>query len=212
MKAITAVLIAALGCTGAKAELFSPSAMNGAALGGIAGAIIGHNNGGGGWRGAAIGAGSGLLLGSFMDDYAGPRYYRETQVPVPGGYYSNRYVYRPTSFYRPAPVYGYSYGYRPSYAARGTLLGGIAGGIIGHNSRHGGWKGAAVGAGAGLLLGALADAAERNETVTTYEPEYLPTAEPAATQASTPQNVTIINNYYNTPAKPMGSANALFGR
>jgi len=211
MKALAALLLAALATTGAKAELFSPSSVNGAALGAIAGGIIGHNNGGGGWRGAAIGAGSGLLLGSLMDDYAGPRYHRNTQVPVPGGYYSNRYVYRPSHWpvARPIPVYPY-HAY-PSYAARGTIIGGIAGGIIGHNSRHGGWKGAAVGAGAGLLLGALADAAERRETVS-YEPEYLPSSEPTATQGSTPQNVTIINNYYNTPAKPMSAANSLFGR
>jgi len=204
MKAIAAILLAALACTGAKAELFSSSSMNGAALGAIAGGIIGHNNGGGGWRGAAIGAGSGLLLGSLVDDYGGPRYHRNTQVPVPHGYYANRYVYRP------APVYRY-YG-RPSYATQGTLLGGLAGAIIGHNSRHGGWKGAAVGAGAGLLLGTLADAADRSDDVTTYGPEYVPQAEAAATQPATPQNVTIINNYYSTPSRPMSTANSLFGR
>jgi outer membrane lipoprotein SlyB len=45
-------------------------AASGALLGGIAGAIIGHNSGDlrhNAWRGAAIGAGAGLLLGSLAD-------------------------------------------------------------------------------------------------------------------------------------------------
>lgn len=46
-------------------------AASGTILGGIAGAIIGHNSGDlhhNGWKGAAIGAGAGLILGSIIDN------------------------------------------------------------------------------------------------------------------------------------------------
>lgn len=40
-----------------------------------------------------------------------------------------------------------------------------------------------------------------------------PAPVPAATQPQTaPQNVTINNNYYNSPSTPMSGANSLFGR
>ncbi len=51
-------------------------ASTGLLLGGIAGAIIGHNSGdlrNNAWRGAAIGAGSGLILGSIADHRARER-------------------------------------------------------------------------------------------------------------------------------------------
>ena len=35
---------------------------------------------------------------------------------------------------------------------------------------------------------------------------------PAVQTQAQPQQVTIINNYYNAPATPMSSANSLFGR
>ena len=41
--------------------------VTGALLGGLAGAIIGHNDGRHGWEGAAYGAGAGLILGSIWD-------------------------------------------------------------------------------------------------------------------------------------------------
>lgn len=41
--------------------------VSGALLGGLAGAIIGHNDGRHGWEGAAYGAGAGLILGSIWD-------------------------------------------------------------------------------------------------------------------------------------------------
>ena len=47
----------------------APSA-TGAILGGIAGAIIGHNNGRRGWEGAAYGLGAGWLLGRWADAHA----------------------------------------------------------------------------------------------------------------------------------------------
>ena len=48
-------------------------AWTGAALGGITGAIIGHNSGRHGAEGAAIGAGAGLLLGSIAESEARQR-------------------------------------------------------------------------------------------------------------------------------------------
>jgi hypothetical protein len=57
-------------------------ASTGLLLGGIAGAVIGHNSGDlrhNAWRGAAIGAGSGWLLGSIADHRARER---EREYPV----------------------------------------------------------------------------------------------------------------------------------
>lgn len=53
-------------------------AATGTLLGGIAGAIIGHNDGRHGWEGAAYGAGAGLILGSLADSAARRR--EEAQV------------------------------------------------------------------------------------------------------------------------------------
>jgi hypothetical protein len=131
-----------------------------------------------------------------------------------------------------APSYGYPYyrGYGDGYpyydtvgyhgggsaATSGLLLGALAGGIIGHNSgefRHNGWRGAAWGAGLGWLLGSVADAHRRPAAYPTApvvmpQPQVMPAAQPAA---PAPQQVTIINNYYNS-GSPMSAANGLFGR
>jgi len=112
----------------------------------------------------------------------------------------------------PHETYG-DYGYR-SVSSRGLLLGALAGGIIGHNSGtlgHRAWRGAAWGAGAGWLLGTLADS--RRRAVVSEAPVILQTAPAAPVQAAAPaqpQQITIINNYYN--ASPMSAANGLFGR
>lgn len=128
--------------------------------------------------------------------------------------------------YSYAPAYGYYPGYGSAYphasygyygygsgATNGLLLGALAGGIIGHNSgefRHNGWRGAAWGAGAGWLLGTIADA--RRRAVVTEAPVVLQSAPvaPAPAAPAQPQQITIINNYYNS--SPMSSANGLFGR
>jgi hypothetical protein len=111
------------------------------------------------------------------------------------------------------PYYG-TYGYgNGSYATNGLLLGALAGGIIGHNSgdfRHNGWRGAAWGAGLGWLLGTVADS---NRRAAVYHSAPI-ISQPVAVQAqpaAQPQQVTIINNYYNS-ATPMSGANSLFGR
>lgn len=141
--------------------------------------------------------------------------------------------YRP-AYYPYYPVYGYYGGYGVDYpyygsagyygsnsaASSGFWLGALAGGIIGNNSGsfgHNGLRGAAWGAGAGWLLGTIADANRRPVTyqqapVVVSQPSQVGTvvAQPAA-QAPAPQQVTIINNYYNS-ASPMSGANNLFGR
>jgi uncharacterized membrane protein len=188
--------------TSAQAQLFGPSSMQGAMFGGLAGGIIGHNNAHQTGRGVAIGAASGLILGALVDSSADQTYYANTQVPE-ASYYPS-YV---TSGYSPSPDY-----VRPNYAVAGTLLGGLAGAIIGHNSgslSHNGWQGAAIGAGAGLLLGSLAEQNARVYEAAASPPVVVTTAAPVAA----PAPVTIINNYYNTPAAtPMSGANSLFGR
>lgn len=161
----------------------------------------------------------GIGYGRSYGYYGGPGYYGHGWGY---GYYSP-YRTWPTYSYYPAygadyPYYG-SYGYgNGSYATNGLLLGALAGGIIGHNSgdfRHNGWRGAAWGAGVGWLLGAVADS-NRGPVVYQSAPVVAQPAAvmqaPAQTPApAQPQQVTIINNYYNS-STPMSGANSLFGR
>lgn len=181
------------------------------------------------------GRGYGYYNGGYSSGYRGNwgRPYYSSGWSRPYSYYP-RYSYRPAYYsygwplsysdygYYSYPSYDYDYDLRPyygsnsSYRGAGLVLGGLAGAIIGNNSGRGnGLQGAAIGAGAGYLLGAVADsdaqyraqrqvAAERAASAS-YEPV---TSAPATGQV--PQNVTIINNYYNS--SPMSSANTLFGR
>lgn len=231
MKTIAALTLSLLALVPLQAQVFRPETVNGAVLGGIAGAVIGNNSGDlhhNAWKGAAIGAVAGGLIGSAVGESRD--YERRTQVPVPHGYSYNR---RPTyNSYGSFGMYGsygshgsYGYGYarptyyysdygyrRPSYASSGLFWGGLTGAIIGNNSHHrNSWRGAAWGAGAGLLIGAIADenARAREERVFVV-PETQPAAATPPAQ-STPQNVTIINNYYGG-SSPMSSANGMFGR
>lgn len=219
MKTLFSLGLALLALTPVHAQIFGPRAANGALLGGIAGAVIGHNSGSlshNGWQGAAIGAGVGALIGAAADRNAA---YYDSGLSGPGG----AYVYR-DGYYRGAPRGGYGY-YGGGYARDGIWLGALAGGIIGHNSggnwRHNGWRGAAWGAGAGWLLGSILDANRGYGYYSGYDyiyPRPIAVAapqpvvvQPAAPVAAAPQQVTIINNYYGN-ASPMASANALFGR
>lgn len=237
MKTPITLALALLAVAPVSAQVFRPQTVNGAVLGGIAGAVIGNNSGSLGhnaWKGAAIGAVAGGVIGSLSADerdrrggyhggggyYGGGGYvYRHSPV-VYGGYYRGGYgpyrggyyggYYGSVGYY---PSYGY---YGPSYASDGLFLGALAGGIIGHNSgsfRHNGWRGAAWGAGIGWLLGSVADANRR--AAIWEQPVYVqPAAQqaaPAAQPAAQPQQVTIINNYYGNAA-PMSQANSLFGR
>jgi hypothetical protein len=220
MKALLSLGLVALALTPAQAQIFGPRAANGALLGGIAGAIIGHNSGSlshNGWQGAAIGAGVGALLGAAADHNAA---YYDRSMPAPRGGY----------IYRNAPA-NYSYGggyYRGGAAHDGLWLGALAGGIIGHNSggnwRHNGWRGAAWGAGAGWLLGSIIDSNRYYyggydngydygypRAVAMAQPQPVVVQSAPTQAAAAPQQITIINNYYGNAA-PMASANAMFGR
>lgn len=222
MKATVSLCLALAALSSARAQIFRPEAVNGALLGGIAGAVIGHNSGSlnhNGWQGAAIGAGAGYLLGQAVGASNDARYGHQVPVPARGAYIYRRpasYYDRSWGNYYDADCYGYDY--TPAYgygsgAANGLWLGALTGGIIGRNSgefHHNGWRGAAWGAGIGWLLGSIADAHRREVVYSTptvvTQPAVTTPAQPA------PQPVTIINNYYGNTTTPMTSANALFGR
>jgi len=238
MKTIAALTLSLFALAPVQAQVFHPETVNGAVLGGIAGAVIGNNSGSlhhNAWQGAAIGAVAGGLIGSTVGESRERG--RATQVPVPAHYsyapayrsygygYGQRYGHSYGNSYGYRGYYGYSqpgyyysdYGYgRPSYASSGLLLGGLTGAIIGNNSHgHNAWRGAAWGAGAGLLIGAIADenARDREEQIAVAQDAQASAAvQNAATTQSTPQNVTIINNYNGGSTTPMSSANGMFGR
>lgn len=162
MKTPLALCLALLAVAPASAQVFRPETVNGALLGGIAGAVIGHNSGSlnhNGWQGAAIGAGVGALVGSAVgreNDYrngtqvarpgygGSPYIYRDSPTVVVhagyGGYGRGRYghggYYGGGGYYGSVGYYGGGYGgyYGGSAAADGLWLGALAGGIIGHNS------------------------------------------------------------------------------
>jgi hypothetical protein len=121
MKTFTLSLLAlALGVAPMKAQIFQPNVVNGALLGGIAGAIIGNNSGHYTARGALIGAVGGAVLGSLVQPQSAAVY---TQQPAPVIYaqsapvvYSTQPAQVTAFAYDPAPIYcGYGYGYRPYY-------------------------------------------------------------------------------------------------
>lgn len=211
----TTICLLALVCAAmpAHAQLFAPSTVGGAALGAIAGGVIGNNTGSrsNGTEGAVVGAVAGGLLGSA---YAQSR--RETVdyghgASAPGYYYSSGPGYAPPT-YRHTPAYA-----RPSRTATTTLLGGVAGAIIGHNNGRRAWQGAAIGAGSGYVLGRLSESSPAHRPVSSGYAPYHHYRRPSAVvtyQAVQPasQQITIINNYYGTAATPMSSANTLFGR
>jgi uncharacterized protein YcfJ len=218
MKKVLLAAFAVILSLPAQAQLFNPSSLTGAALGGIAGAVIGHNSGRRTAEGAAIGAGAGLVLGALVHNERQER-----------AYYSD-------SYYAPPPTAYYS---RPNYAITGTVLGAGAGAVIGHNSGRRTAEGAAIGAGAGLILGSLAEQDARRREAYYYHPRppvyhvtrtyvapapvvrvvhaapvivtHAPVVAPAPQAPPAPQ-VTIINNHYHGAGRPMNGANQLFGR
>jgi uncharacterized protein YcfJ len=197
----------------ARAQLFTPSTVGGAALGAIAGGVIGNNagSGGNGTGGAVIGAVAGGLLGSAYAQSRRETVYYGYGESAPGYYYSTGPHYAP-AIYRPTPDYA-----RPSRTATTTLLGGVAGAIIGHNNGRRAWQGAAIGAGAGYVLGRLSETAPARRPVSAgYAPYYHYRRSFAGVSVTppqpVPQQITVINNYYGSAATSMSSANSLFGR
>jgi len=96
-------LLLALGLSAAwpaQAQLLNRESVNGAALGGLVGGIIGHNHGRQTAEGIAIGAGSGFLLGSLLHQSRAepyPLYSAPYVASVPVNYY-------PATAYTPAPA------------------------------------------------------------------------------------------------------------
>ena len=197
-------LLVVLGSAGAQAQIFRPEAVNGAALGAIAGAIIGNNSGSldhNAWRGAAWGAGIGLVAGQVLGDANDRGEWRGPPLPAHA-------PQRPP--FRGGPAHGFDR--RPFDRRDGLVWGAITGAVVGNNSRvfrHNSWRGAAWGAGVGYILGAIAEDGARHRPL----PRSVRVAPPPAPVVTAPaQQITIINNYYNAPATGMAPANQLFVR
>lgn len=110
MKTALACCLALLPLVSVRAQVFRPEALNGAMLGGIAGAVIGNNSGDlhhNAWKGAAIGAGAGMLLGEAVGNSRAAG--RATQVNAPYAT-SGGYVYRSEPSVRVGIGIGYGHG------------------------------------------------------------------------------------------------------
>lgn len=95
MKALMTTILAAGALLPAQARVFSPVALEGAAVGGVIGGIVGghahryhgHYHQGFSGKGAAIGAGVGLLVGALADEshraaYTKPSSYHDAPAPT----------------------------------------------------------------------------------------------------------------------------------
>ena len=119
-----------------------------------------------------------------------------------GGYRS----YGSYGFERNYGTYG-SYDRGDSAVGTGMLLGGLAGAIIGNNSGHGfGARGALIGAGIGALIGAASEPAPRSydESPRYYAAPRTSYVQQMQTMQPSPQQVTIINNYYGNVSPASG--------
>ena len=99
MKRLILIIMAAGALMSAQAQFFSPEAANGAVWGALAGGIFGGHHPG---RAIAIGAASGLFLGSVAHAVNEERYgygYYSTYPYYGGGYYA---YHQPTTYYAPA--------------------------------------------------------------------------------------------------------------
>lgn len=195
---LTCLLSAAL--LPVRAQLFSPEAFSGAAMGALIGGAVGgssYSYGCGSYnsfsgQGAAIGAGIGLLAGALVGEanqraaYAEqPFAYTSAPLAVAGYGYGSAYTYYAPNAYT-APGYYYRPN-RPNYAVGGTLLGAASGALIGAGSEQAG-KGAAIGAAAGLVLGSVAQIAakqQEKEVVAVQTSTQMTTA--SATQEARPK-------------------------
>ena len=205
MKMPICLALALLAAVPGRAQIFGPNAASGVLLGGLAGGIIGHNDHNQTGRGIAIGAASGLILGSIADQ-ANYDSYQRTEAPAPG-----YYVYRQAPAYYYADYADADYGYaQPSYAASGALLGGLAGGIIGYNNHFQTGRGILIGAASGLILGAIADQAVRDREMAAPRTVVVSAPAEQAPAPASPEPPTQVAPA--APTTPMSSANNLFGR
>lgn len=136
MKTSIVLSLACLFCVSGHAQVFRPETINGAIIGGVAGAVIGNNSGDlhhNGARGAVIGAAAGALIGSAVGENREHADYRGTHAAYRGdfparsslsvgvGYRSGGYwgsPYRHSVGYAyPAHRYGARYGYSVGYYA-----------------------------------------------------------------------------------------------
>ena len=194
MKNILLLVLALGALTPAQAQIFHPGSSRGHG-GYTAGRSDNHGSyyrgGSGPWWGIGFGAYYQTPRTSiYLADYGYPAYYDAGYSD--SGYYA-----------------------QPSYQASGTWLGALAGAIIGRNSGslgHNAWRGAAYGAGLGYILGTVADVNGRARQAAAARTLGVQAAPQVAAPAAPAQPVTIINNYYNTPATAMSPANSLFGR
>ncbi len=175
MKRLILTCLLSVALLPARAQLFSPEAFSGAAMGALIGGAVGgssYSYGCGSYnsfsgQGAAIGAGIGLLAGALIGEanqrvaYAEqPVTYTTAPAAVSGYGYGTVYTYYSPNAYM-APGYYYRPN-RPNYAVGGTLLGAASGALIGAGSEQAG-KGAAIGAAAGLVLGTVAQVAAKHQ-------------------------------------------------
>lgn len=195
MKTTLALGLALIALVPARAQVFRPEAVDGAVLGGIAGAIIGHNSGDlrhNGWKGAAIGAGAGLLLGQIIGDARDDRGYSRSGT-------RGEYVYRTAP--RVEIAYGRGYGHWS-----GPRYGGWHRGYPGYYGRR-----SSFGVSLSYPIYRTYPDYATEYVYAAPAPQVISAPAPVQPQAA-PQQVTIINNYYNAPATPMSAANGLFGR
>ena len=188
----------------AQAQLFSPEAFGGAALGAMIGGLAGGNSYSHGCHsyntfsgeGAAIGAGVGLLVGALAGEANRRQAYPAEPVayaPAPSvslgygyGYGGNAGYVQVAPSYAPPPAYPYPAAL-PNYAVNGTLLGAASGALIGSASHNAG-KGAAIGAASGLVLGGLAEHAGRKQEqrYANAQPAVPTQVQQQSTSAATP--------------------------
>ncbi|MGC8743655.1 MAG: YMGG-like glycine zipper-containing protein [Verrucomicrobiia bacterium] len=226
MKRLINLIAVAMLAMPAGAQLFSNESLTGALLGGVVGGIIGNNHHHQTGEGIAIGAASGLVLGSIVHNERERARYEATQVPVPATVST---VYTPAQGVVYAPAYStttyVTQPARPNYAVGGAILGGIVGGVIGHNHHRQTAEGIAIGAASGLVLGAIAEQNARlkekrtvvvQPTTTVYYPVAQQVQQPAPQPQSgqtTSQPISQSQPYYQPPSSsPMAPANSLFGR
>ncbi len=207
MKTPLILLALALAAAGtAQAQLFRPETVRGAAVGGIAGAVIGHNNGHRGWEGAAYGAAAGAIIGTIVGESRDSRGYRP-----PYSYHHSRYAgyrghaHRPIVVRPLVPVlrlHPIHPGYRhPSVHYRGPVRRPgvvLAVPVRPHHRRHD------------------HDRSDHHRRISARERvnDHTHAAGRAAATAY-PEQVTVINHhhYYGTSApRPMAPASRLFGR
>jgi hypothetical protein len=169
MKTTLLLCLGLFAAASVRAQVFRPEAVNGAVLGGVAGAVIGHNSGSLGhnaWRGAAIGAGVGLIAGeaignanaaraTAVSEPAGVRVERVgPPVSVRVGYGWGHAPYRHVGHSR---SYGsVSLGYYPGYATYPAYAYYPGYGDAYPYYDSGGYVGSGSAAANGLWLGALA--------------------------------------------------------